>query len=228
MRNRTNRYSQTLRIALYAMLILISHRLTVALLDASWVWKLNDIGRAAFVCALSFSFLHYISYRDLKLKCVVAAFFGYSLADLIVCIIWYTLDFRGYFLVLSIQSVLMIFTFMLYWFRSYKQKSDAIEDESIYCLRRVPSCRQDFLIALAGSFGSYGGYAIAHKNKVYIFKGGYLRSFNLDGFDLGKYHVTKGRRRDDVSLDGFVGTKWKLLGNNCITILGRFWGRYGR
>lgn len=203
------------------------HRLGNGLLAAEYVWYLNDVGRAAFTSVLSFAFLKYISYRDLKLKCIVAAFFGFSVADLLICIIWYAFDLYGYVSAILIQAALMCVMFMLYWFRSYDQVSDKIDDDSIYCLRRKPSSMQDFAISLVGSFGAYGGYVIVQNKIAYLFRDGELIKIKYDSLNLDKYHITKGKLVSGVTLDEYVGMKWGLFGDNCVTILGNYWARYG-
>lgn len=210
------------------MLILVFHRLLAGLLDVNIVWQFNDIARAAFSCGLSYAFLRYISYLDLKLKCIAAIFFGYSVADLLICLIYYKYNIGGYLLATSIQITSMIVTFIIYWFRSYVAHSDTIDDDSIYCLRRKPNSKQDFFISLLGCFGPYGAYVIVQNRQAYLFRNGKLQKVELSKLSLDRYHITKGKLRPDMNLDSKVGIQWELFGNNCITILGRYWSRYGR
>ncbi|CAB5155672.1 hypothetical protein UFOVP150_22 [uncultured Caudovirales phage] len=224
-----NQPARTAPLLLLGTLILTLRLLPIPLPhDGYMAWVVNDIYRAAFECALSFAFLRYVLYVDLKIKVVVAALFGYSLADLMVCFIWYTLHLHHYLLASSVQFIVVLATSVIYWMRSYDQESDVIDDDAIYCLRRKPKSAQDLLISMCAFRGSYGAYVIVQNKLAYMFKGGDLVRFPADRLTMHNYHVTKGKIRKDMNLDSYVGTKWELLGSNCITLLGRYWGRYGR
>lgn len=224
-----NQQARTAPLLLLGTLILTLRHLPIPLPhDGHMAWVVNDIYRAAFECALSFAFLRYVLYVDLKIKVVVAALFGYSIADLIVCVIWYTFHLHNYFVASSLQFIVVIGTSAIYWLRSYDQESDSIDDDSIYCLRRKPKSAQDLLISMCAFRGSYGAYVIVQNGLAYMFKGGELVRFPAGRLTIENYHVTKGKTRKDMNLDAAVGTKWELFGNNCITLLGRYWGRYGR
>jgi hypothetical protein len=224
-----NQQARTAPLLLSGTLILILRCLPIPPPhDLYMAWVLNDIGRAAFECALSFAFLRYVLYVDLKIKVVVAAFFGYSISDLIICTLWYALHLQGYFIAASLQFAFISFTSLVYWLRSYNQESDQIDNDAIYCLRRKPKSPQDLLISLCAMRGVYGAYVIVQNKNAYMFKSGSLVKFPAEKLSIENYHVTKGKIRHDMNLDSCVGMSWELFGNNCITVLGRYWGRYGR
>ena len=81
------------------------------------------------------------------------------------------------------------------------------------------------LISLLGVFGPAGGYALTVAGSVYQFKHG-----RLVRQPLGDRHqhmrAIPGRLAvpaDLAALDMLVGTRWRLIGTNCLTLLARRW-----
>lgn len=218
---------KSLTIILLGMLTLLLQRLATLLLDGAPAWVASDLLRALFGVCLSYAVVQFVDWRDLRWKCLCAAIFGFCVADLIVCCLWYLLKIGGFKLAATIESVLFIGFAALYWVRSYDEKSDYIDDDSVYCLRRKPHVFQDFLIALAGCFGAYGGYAVCVEKQVYMFHRGKLRQYDVENINTEKYHVTKGGKGKKESLESMVNMPWSLS-INCLTLLRGFWKSHRR
>lgn len=214
-------------IILLGMLTLLLHRLLTLLLDGALAWVASEFVRALFGVFLSYAVLQFVDWRDLKWKCLCAAIFGFCVADLIVCILWYEFKIGGFKLAATIESVLFIGFAALYWVRSYDEKSDTINDDCVYCLRRKPSEFQDFFIALAGCFGAYGGYAVCVEKKVYMFHRGKLRQYDVENINTEKYHVTKGGKGKKEVLESMVNMPLSFS-INCLTLLRGFWKSHER
>lgn len=208
------------------LILLVAQRLLGVLPGYSIVWVLNDILRAASFTALSFFALSLISYRNLRLKCLMAAVCGWASADLLQCVIWYSTGWGGYWIATAMELAGFVAMSAWYWHRSYEQPSATPEPSHIYCLRSYPKTPQDFLISLCGFFGPWGSYAIYCNGHVYRFRKGYLiKTRATNNLDF-RYHCTIGaalKLSDIKTLDSMVGQKWALAGNNCITTLGAFW-----
>ena len=92
-------------------------------------------------------------------------------------------------------------------------------------LRGQPDGAQSLLISLLGVFGPAGGYALAVAGSAYQFRHG-----RLVRQPLGERHkhmrAIPGRMAvpaDLAALDALVGTRWRLIGANCLTLLARRW-----
>ena len=90
---------------------------------------------------------------------------------------------------------------------------------------RAAGRAQSLLISLLGVFGPAGGYALAVAGSVYQFKHG-----QLVRQPLGERHqhmrAIPGRLAvpaDLAALDMLVGTRWRLIGTNCLTLLAWRW-----
>ena len=210
------------------LLILALPRL-IALLHPSHGanWIATEYGHTLALTLLAFWLVQTIPYRDLRAKCFAAAILGYCLSDCIIGAVWYLTTWRGYAVAATVQLIALVGLATLYWLRSYDQPSDPIVDDHVYCLRKKPTRVQDFIISLAGCFGSNGAYAICCQRRVYLFRHGVLVSLSVGRLDLSAYQVIRGGVADDDALKSNLGVAWKFLGPNCLTTLRRFWAEHG-
>jgi len=197
----------------------VLQRLSFLPLDGESAWVVNDCLRTLIACMLCYALVSFIDYKELKNKCISAALFGFFVADLVVCILWYVFEFGGYLEACVLQVMFAAMFFFVCFFRDYEMVSDEVILEGFYCLRKKPNNAQDFVISMAGIFGPYGGYAVCWKNEVYMFHHGVLRKYAVSSIDLSKYHIEYiGDKGGDV-LEFSVGKKWHLFGSNCLTFL---------
>ena len=92
-------------------------------------------------------------------------------------------------------------------------------------LRGQPDGAQSLPISLLGVFGPAGGYALTVAGSVYQFRHGQLVRQPL-GDRHQHMRAIPGRLAvpaDLAALDMLVGTRWRLIGTNCLTLLARRW-----
>lgn len=100
-----------------------------------------------------------------------------------------------------------------------------LEPQRVYCLRGQPDGAQSLLISLLGVFGPAGGYALTVAGSVYQFRCGQLVRQPL-GDRHQHMRAIPGRLAvpaDLAALDMLVGTRWRLIGTNCLTLLAWRW-----
>ena len=210
-----------------AIWTLVFQRLVPLLLGGSgYGWQINDLLRCASFAAFAAWGVFYVPWGQLRTKCLLAAVFGYSVADLLVSIVWYTWRPFGYATVCAAQLAGFVVMAVWYYRRSYDQPTIAPEPSHLYCLRHRPTNLQDLIISMCGVFGADGAYSIYCDGFVYGFRHGTLTRVK---YHHSEYHsvigcaVTERHRR---ALNAMCGTKWQLIGANCLTTLAYFWNRY--
>ena len=213
------------------ILTLLCQRLLDALpVTDSAAWMINDALRAVSFAALAWLAYLLTPFDWLRGKWLMAATLGYSVADVAVCIAWYTLRAGGHKTAIVAQAVGALAG--LLWLSCRpghlpaKTVSAAhLDPQRVYCLRGQPDGAQSLLVSLLGVFGPAGGYALAVAGSVYQFRHG-----RLVRQPLGEQHkhmrAIPGRMAvpaDLAALDALVGTRWRLIGANCLTLLARRW-----
>jgi hypothetical protein len=214
------------------MFCLLAARLTPSLpVTSATYWYVADLSRSVAYLTLAGYLLAVTPYDPLRTKCLVAAIFGWAAVDLVACAAWYAFGFGGYWFANIAQAMGVVIGATFYWFRSYRAPSASPEPGRIYCLRHRPRSPQDLILALAGLFGPYGGYAIYCRGLVYQFRRGVMTSSPFVPSLYVAYHCTEGTMASaehSAQLDAMVGRRWQLFGSNCVTLLGRFWANDGR
>lgn len=211
-----------------AIVCLLASLPLTSLLPFDYVWKIVDSVRTLAFMLCAWWLTVSIPYARLREKCLAAAVFGYLVADLIICFLWYVLHIRNEIEFIVLHFILLVSYSSLYAIRSYDLSSDEIEDGHIYCLRKIPRSAQDFVISLSGLFGSDGSYAIYCNGYVYKFRKGVLVKLPYAKEKYNGYHIRQGAISTNEmtrELDQMIGAQWELFGKNCLTLLGRFWRR---
>lgn len=220
------------RLILFVTVLLVLRHL-LALLPAwavDWQWYGSEILRACGMASAIALVTHLVPWSQLRVKCMAAALCGYYIADTVLCAVWYAWGAFSPVLQAIIQGSAFGAAGLWYAWRSYDQDSDTIDLDHVFCLRRKPKTMQDFLLSLAGIFGTQGTYAIYASGNVYHFHHGVLVSTKYDQRRFCDYVAIKGRTiqmSHVMALDSMRGVKWSLL-HNCVTTLGAFWRKYGR
>lgn len=103
---------------LLAILALLLQRLAASLpVGDAEAWVINDGLRAVSFSALSGCLLSFVPYRMIRYKCLAAGIFGYSLADMLVCLMWYGFSVGGYTFATASQLAGFLVMSGLYWVR---------------------------------------------------------------------------------------------------------------
>lgn len=215
-----------LLVALVMGLLVARH--LAALLSPEQAWVAADTLRAASMSAACSLVLALMPWRMLRLKCLVAAMAGYYLADLVLCVLWYYFNLTDPIIVGAGQGSAFIMSAILYWLRSYRVNSLTPITGMAYELRTIPKSPQDFLIALAGLFGSAGGYAIWADGQIYSYRRGILVATPIDRLPPGRYHVSQGVKATPAlinDLQSMIGRRWTWR-QNCITVIAPIWRRH--
>jgi hypothetical protein len=183
--------------------------------------------RAAEFAAFSAFALIITPYKPTRYKVLVAALFGYAIADLVVSNLWYCFHLGGWYFATSLQSASFLFFSFRFWINSFDSPSDIPEPTHIYCLRLIPDSPQSLIINMFQS----NSYAIYCCGYVYYFNRGFLVKRKFAKPMLSKYHATIGSPLNVVAieeLESMIGLKWSFFGANCIKTLGKFWGQHAR
>jgi hypothetical protein len=231
MQNHNPSQSKAARLLLLVVVAaLVSRHLLAVLPDqaSSFVWYATDTLRAVGMSATLAMCAMLTPWRMLRFKCLLAALCGYYISDAVVCFTWYAWHFPSPMLMVIIQGLGFIAAAGYYFWRSYDQPSDDLEDGYLYSVRHIPSNAQDFLISMSGLYGSDGGYSLYANGYLYKFSSGHLARRKVSSLPSISYHVTRGDKLDpDViaRLDSLVGLKWSL-NKNCLTVLGRIWRKH--
>lgn len=228
MRNQQQNQNPAVRLLLLGVLAVLASRHLLAVLPegvSSYVWYASDVLRAvgmSFALGLCATLT---PWRMLRFKCLIAALCGYYISDAIVCATWYIWNFPSPISALVIQGLGAIAAFGFYWWRSYDQPSDELQDGYLFSVRHIPSNAQDFLISMSGLYGPDGGYSLYANGFLYKFSGGRLVRRKVLTLPAISYHVTRGAKLDPAlisRLDSMIGMQWSL-NKNCLTVLGRIW-----
>ena len=217
------------------ILTLLCQRLLDALpVTDSAAWMINDTLRAVSFAALTWLAYLLTPFNWLRGKWLMAATLGYSVADVAVCVAWYTLRAGGHKTAIVAQASGAVAG--LLWLSCRPAHLPAktvgtahLEPQRVYCLRGQPDGAQSLLISLLGVFGPAGGYALTVAGSVYQFRCGQLVRQPL-GDRHQHMRAIPGRLAvpaDLAALDMLVGTRWQLIGTNCLTLLAwRWWEDY--
>lgn len=196
--------------------------------DGSFVWQANDVLRAVGMSATFGLCVTLTPWRMFRVKCLLAAFCGYYLSDTVLCGAWYIWQTPSPMVILVAQGVSFTSAGAYYWWRSYASPSDQLADGYLYCVRHIPANAQDFMISLSGLYGPNGGYSLYLNGHLYKFSSGQLVRRKVSCLPAISYHVTRGNKADDAiisQLDSLIGLRW-TLNKNCLTVLGRIWGKH--
>ena len=231
MRNPNPNQSKAVRLLLLVVVVaLVSRHLLAVLPDQgnSFVWYATDVLRAVGMSATLGLCATLTPWRALRFKCLLAALCGYYISDAIVCFTWYAWHFPSPILMVIIQGIGFLAAASYYFWRSYDQPSDDLEDGYLYSVRHIPSNAQDFLISMSGLYGPNGAYSLYANGYLYKFSSGHLARRKVSCLPSISYHVTRGDKLDPdivAKLDSLVGLKWSL-NKNCLTVLGRIWRKH--
>lgn len=229
--NRSQNQSRAVKLLLSVVVAALVTRHLLPVLPAwatEFIWQAIDTLRAVSISAALGLCVTLTPWRMLRLKCLLAALCGYYVSDAIVCATWYAWHFPAPIPALVIQGIGFFAAAAYYWWRSYDQPSDDLEDGYLYSVRHIPSNTQDFLISLSGIYGPDGGYSLYANGQLYKFSGGQLVRRKVSSLPAISYHVTRGDKLDPAviaRLDSLVGMKWSL-NKNCLTVLGRIWRKH--
>lgn len=221
-----NRRQTSISLWLVIWAILLQRLLPLLLRGSPDAWVINDVARSISYVTLSFYVASIVPYSELRIKCIMAAIFGYSVADLLSVVLFYWIHPITYIVVNIIQAQFVVFMIILYAVRSYHQASFTPEPSRIYCIRKKPKSLQGLIIAMFGSLGAQAGYSIYCNGNVYKFTNGVLERVKYTASMITDCHVSKGgeyRFSREAALNKMVGAKWSLFGKSCITTLARFW-----
>lgn len=186
----------------------------------------NDLSDTLTLLGVSFWSFFIIPYQNLKSKSVGFAILIYAIIHFLFKYLFILSDSPYYLIAMIIEMVVCGLLILFYNLRSYKSEYIDPEPNRIYCLRHNPSSFQGFLISSVGIFGPNGEYAIYCNDYVYRFHHGKLIKIPYKKEHYKDWIFIKGSRFSygtRLTLDNMVGTKWKLFGPNCITLLQRFW-----
>lgn len=203
-----------------------SNRLLNVLAPDEWVWVAHDASMSVSFALAALMVAQLTPYRNLRQKCVAALIAGGAIIDIAFSV----LKPSGYLLWISLQALSGSGLAAVYWWRSYghEPESGPVENGHLYCVRRIPSRPQDFLISMLGVYGADGGYALYANGYLYKYSSGRLVRRKVSSLPSIGYHVCRGSKIDDsvmAELDSLIGAQWSWR-KNCLTVLAPIWRRH--
>lgn len=203
-----------------------SNRLLNVLAPDEWVWAAHDISMSLSFAMAALMVAQLIPYKHLRQKCIAALIAGCAIVDVAFSVV----KPNDYLLWICLQGLGGISLAVIYWRRSYGQGSPfgAVEDDRLYCIRRIPCRPQDFLISMLGIYGPDGGYALYANGFVYKYSSGRLVRRKVSSVPSIGYHVCRGSKIDESvmsELDSLIGAEWSWR-RNCLTVLAPIWRRH--
>ena len=203
-----------------------SNRLLNVLAPNEWVWVAHDISMSVSFAMAALMVAQLTPYKHLRQKCIAALVAGCAIID-----IAFTVSRSdGYMLWVFSQALGGIALALFYWRRSYEGAPSklAIESDTLYCVRRIPSRLQDFLISMLGVYGPDGGYALYANGFMYKYSSGRLVRRKVSSVPSIGYHICRGSKIDESvmsELDSLIGAEWSWK-SNCLTVLAPIWRRH--
>ena len=203
-----------------------SNRLLNVLAPDEWVWTAHDISMSLSFALAALMAAQLTPYKHLRQKCIAALIAGGAIVDIAFSV----LKPNGYLLWIGLQCLGGISLAAFYWRRSYGHGSTlgSIDEGRLYCVRRIPSRLQDFLISMLGIYGPDGGYALYANGYLYKYSSGRLVRRKVSSVPSIGYHVCRGSKIDESvmsELDSLVGAEWSWR-RNCLTVLAPIWRRH--
>lgn len=224
-------HEKTVSLLLLVVMVQWAARHLLALLpdqNAELAWYAVDVIRAVGMAAALAICATLTPWRNLRIKCLFAAFCGYYISDAIVCLGWYAAGWPDPLWTAIIQGSTFAIVAAVYATRSYHQPSDEIADGYLYCVRRIPARPQDFLISLSCMHGPNGGYSLYANGYLYKYSSGRLARRKVSSVPSIGYHICRGSKIDESvmsELDSLIGAQWSWR-NNCLTVLAPIWRRH--
>lgn len=228
MKSRSDHQSRTvsLLVLLVMLQLVCRHLLTFLPVPAAeFAWQAADTLRAVGMSATLGLCVTLTPWRNLRLKCLLAATCGYYLSDIALCALWYWLRIPSPIVSGIIQGISFSVAGLFYWYRSYHQPSDDLEPGRLFCVRHIPCNPQDFLISLFGIYGPDGGYSLFADGYLYKFANGRLVRRKVTALPSISYHVIRGSKVTPEmigELDSMIGMRWTWR-KNCLTTLAPIW-----
>lgn len=231
MKSRSDRQSRTLSLLVLLVMLQLACRHLLTFLPvpvAEFAWQAADTLRAVGMSATLGLCVTLTPWRNLRLKCLLAAICGYYLSDIVLCALWYWLRIPSPIISGIVQGASFSVAGLFYWYRSYQQPSDRLEPGYLFCVRHIPCTPQDFLISLFGVYGSDGGYSLFADGHLYKFSNGRLVRRKVTTLPAISYHVIRGSRTTPEmigELDSMIGMRWTWR-KNCLTTLAPIWRKH--
>lgn len=202
-----------------------SNRLLNVLAPDDWVWMAHDTSMSLSFAMAALMVAQLTPYSHLRQKCIAALIAGCAIVDIAFTIA----RPENYMIWVCSQALGGASLSALYWWRSYNLDSAiAADDGRLYCIRRIPSRPQDFLISMLGFYGADGGYSLYANGFIYKYSGGRLVRRKVSSVPSIGYHVCRGSKVDESvmgELDSLIGAEWSWR-KNCLTVLAPIWRRH--
>lgn len=165
-----------------------------------------------------------VSYRNLAVKSILAA---WGVVELVSCtdlLFWITFE-KNFIYPLLIKAGLSLAWILYIWFRDYDKVNDCLDDEHFFIVGIRPNSPQDFLLSLIKE--PHGGVGVYFHSKFYHYRKGILQVHDRRYLEKAgnKYRILKIRKVDVARLSAFNSLlsqdkykkwSWKY---NCKTVL---------
>jgi len=199
--------------------------------DISQSWDMFALCKHVEIMVWLMVLFHFIPYKNLAAKTLVAVLVVVELIDVVSYPIWYSSMHPV--LIYSVKAIASLVIFIYYWWRDYDKGNDILDEFNFFTVGIRPNGFQDFILSLLRE--PVGGVGVYAKGEFYHYRHGLLQIDSRAYIERlnSKYRIKRMRRCDArrlkvlKSLTKSKYSAWSWLWN-CKTVLEPILGKRGK
>lgn len=199
------------------------HAITRFVPDAI-AWDFYSFAKQLETAILVLFALSLVSYRNLAVKSILAAWFVTEIVSCSNLLFWIIFE-KNFIYPLLIKAGFSLAWILYIWFRDYDRTNDCLDNEHFFMVGIRPNSPQDFILSLIKE--PHGGVGIYFHGKFYHYRKGALQVHDRKYLERAgsKYRILKIRKVDParrlvlkslLHQEKYCKWSWKY---NCKTVL---------